>query len=124
MIGGESMDERVQAATSLMHSSLDRELSVEDMARAVNLSPSHFSHLFKAETGVSPLQYLKALRMRKAKELLDTTFLNVKQVMNSVGIRDKCNFARYFKRTYGLTPAKYKALRRHGRVIEAEFTTK
>lgn len=118
------MDERVQAATSLMHSSFDRELSVEDIARAVNLSPSHFSHLFKAETGVSPLQYLKSVRMRKAKELLDTTFLNVKQVMNSVGVRDKCNFARDFKRAYGLTPAQYKARRRHDQIVEAEFTTK
>jgi transcriptional regulator GlxA family with amidase domain len=118
------MDERVQAAASLMHKSFERELSVGDMARAVNLSPSHFSHLFKAEIGVSPLQYLKSLRMRKAKELLDTTFLNVKQVMNRVGVKDKCNFARDFKKAYGLTPARYKAHRKHGQTVEAGFTTK
>lgn len=118
------MDERIQAAASLMNSSFQGELSVEDIARAVNLSASHFSHLFKAETGMSPLQYLKSVRMRKAKELLDTTFLNVKQVMNTVGIRDKCTFARDFKRTYGLTPSQYKAHHRHALSATAEFTAK
>jgi transcriptional regulator GlxA family with amidase domain len=108
------MDERVQAVTSLMDRSFHQELSLEDMARTVNLSSSYLSHLFKAETGVSPLQYLKSLRMRKARELLDTTFLNIKQIMNRVGIKDKCNFAKEFKRTYGLTPAQYKGHRRRG----------
>lgn len=81
---------------------------MEDVARSVNLSSSHLNRLFRIETGFSPLQYLKSVRMRKAKELIDTTFLNVKQVMNTVGVKDKCHFARDFKRAYGLTPSQYR----------------
>ncbi|MET0624267.1 MAG: helix-turn-helix transcriptional regulator [Pyrinomonadaceae bacterium] len=90
-----------------LDSSYQEGLSVEDIARAVNLSSSHLTHLFKTEVGVPPLQFLKSLRMRKAKELMETTFLNVKQVMNRVGVKDKCHFARDFKRSYGLTPSQY-----------------
>jgi transcriptional regulator GlxA family with amidase domain len=102
------MDPRVEAVIALMDSSFHQELSTEDLARAVNLSSSYLAHLFKAETGVSLLQYLKSLRMRKAKELMETTFLSVKQIRSRVGARDKGHFARDFKRAYGLTPAQYK----------------
>jgi transcriptional regulator GlxA family with amidase domain len=101
------MDKRVQAVIVFLNSSYHEALSVEDIARAVNLSSSHLTHLFKTEVGVPPVQFLKSLRMQKAKELLDTTLLNVKQVMNRVGVKDKCHFARDFKRSYGLTPGQY-----------------
>ena len=92
-----------------MERSFHRELSVDDLARDVNVSASYLSHLFKEEMGISLMQYLKSVRMRKAKELMETTFLNVKQIMNSVGVKDKCHFSRDFKKTYGITPAEYKA---------------
>jgi len=78
------------------------------MARLVNLSPSRFSHLFKAETRLSPAEYLKSLKMQKAKELLETTFLTNQQVITRVGINDESHFWRDFKRIYGLTPAEYR----------------
>lgn len=57
---------------------------------------------------MAPLQYLKALRMEKAKHLLETTFLSVKQVMKVVGIRDESHFVRDFQRIYGLSPLAYR----------------
>ncbi|MFL6334294.1 MAG: helix-turn-helix domain-containing protein [Pyrinomonadaceae bacterium] len=102
------MDARVQAVVDLMESSYQREWSLEDLAQTINLSPSYLSHLFKAEVGVSPTHYLKSIRMRKAKELMESTFLNVKQVMYSVGVRDKCHFARDFKNIYGMSPNAYR----------------
>lgn len=102
------MDERVRRVIDFLDSSFNEELSIEDIARIVNLSSSHLARLFRTETGVTPFQYLKSLRMRKARELLETTFLNIKQIMNRVGVNDKCHFAQDFKRTYGLTPAQYK----------------
>jgi two-component system response regulator YesN len=119
-----NMDVRVQAVIALMDSSFHQELSVEDLARAVNLSSSYLAHLFKAETGVSLFQYLKSLRMRKAKELLETTFLSIKQIRNRVGVKDKCHFARDFKRTYGLTPTQYKEHFLADLIVKAEFASK
>lgn len=102
------MDVRVEAVIALMDNSFHQELSTQDLAQAVNLSSSYLAHLFKAETGISLLQYLKSLRLRKAKELMDTTFLSVKQIRSRVGAGDKGHFARDFKKTYGLTPAQYR----------------
>jgi transcriptional regulator GlxA family with amidase domain len=87
---------------------LGREVSLNELAQAVNLSASRLRHLFKDETGVSPAQYLKLQRMQRAKELLEATFLNVKEVMLQVGVKDKSSFVRDFKKLYGLSPSKYR----------------
>ena len=55
------------------------------------------------------MQYLKALRMQTACELLETTDLSIKQIMLGVGIRDESHFVRDFKRKYGMTPTQYRA---------------
>src|SRR5262252_8687969 len=103
------MDQRVETAILDMERQLNRQLSLADIAQSVNLSLSRFRHLFKMETGTTPAQYLKTLRMRRAKELVETTFLNMKQIMCRIGIRDKRHFAKDFERTYGLTPTQYRA---------------
>lgn len=104
------MDQRVQIVTSLIEDDLCREVSLVELARHVNLSPSRLSHLFKLEIGVSPTQYIKQLRMQRAKELLETTFLSVKEIMGRVGSNHQSHFARDFKRIYGVSPTKYKSL--------------
>lgn len=102
------MDQRIRTAIALMEKHLHRDLSLEELARSVNLSASRFRHLFKAETGIAPAQYLKVIRMRRARELIKTTHLTMKQVMSRVGVRDRRYFAKDFKRIYGLTPAEYR----------------
>jgi AraC family transcriptional regulator, transcriptional activator for feuABC-ybbA operon len=98
------MDQRVQGIIKLMESDFARHFSEDDLARAVNLSPWRLCHLFKRETGVSPLHYLKSLRMENAKNLLETTFFSVKQIMKMVGITDESHFVRDFQRVYGFSP--------------------
>jgi|RhiMetdeSRZDD1v2_1073273.scaffolds.fasta_scaffold112482_2 transcriptional regulator GlxA family with amidase domain len=102
------MDHRVQSVIDAMQLHLDEPLSVHELARAVNLSPWHLCHIFKSETRRAPLQYLRDLRMQRAKSLLETTFLSVKQVMIEVGVKDESHFVRDFKRIHGLSPAKYR----------------
>lgn len=114
------MDPRVQTVIALMESNYQKEWSLESLAESINLSPWYLCHLFKAETGISPLHYLKTLRLKKAKELMETTFLNVKQIMHSVGVKDKCNFARDFKKMYGVPPTRFRAGLR-AVVAEAKF---
>lgn len=103
------MDRRVQKVINYMKEDLCRELPFDEIARSVNLSSSRLRCLFKAETGMAPAHYLKYLRMQKAKELAESTFLNVKQIMDKLGIRDQSHFVRDFKRVYGLTPSQYRA---------------
>jgi len=109
------MDHRIKRVILEMETHLDSELSVDVLAQSVNLSTSRFRHLFKAETGTTPAQHLKSLRMSHAKKLVETTFLNIKQIRSSIGVRDKGHFARDFERSYGLTPTQYRARIRAGR---------
>ena len=102
------MDVRVQNVVALMRRDLRARLTLHDMARAVNLTSFHFCHLFKAETGHSPAKYLKALRLERARELLETTFLSVKEIRALVGLNDESHFARDFRATYGLTAHQYR----------------
>ena len=102
------MDFRVRQAIRLISADLRRPLILEEVARAVHLSPPRLRSIFKAETGVTPAQHLKLLRMQKAKQLLGESFLNVKQIMLQVGINDESHFVRDFRELYGLTPAEYR----------------
>ena len=102
------MDHRVKTVMELMEANLQRKMSMTELARAVNLSPWRLSHLFKTEIGIPPLQYLKALRMEKARVLVMSTFLSIKQIMNRVGITNESHFVKDFRRAYGLTPTQYR----------------
>lgn len=102
------MDRRVKRVIILMEQGFDQPLSVAGLAKAVNLSPGRLTHLFKSETDVALLHYLRALRMEQAKRLLETTFLTVKEVMIEVGVRDESHFVRDFESMYGISPARFR----------------
>ena len=99
----------MQAVLDLLGESLSSTPPVQELADAVNLSPSHLRRLFKVETGAPLNQYVKSLRLKKSKELMEQTFLNMKQIMFAVGVKDKSQFARDFKKLTGFTPTQYTA---------------
>ena len=103
------MDPRAMKIITHLNENFHRRLSCNEIARLVNISPSRLRHLFKAETGTSVARHLKSLRMQKARELLETTFLSVKEVMSRVGMSDESHFVRDFKKEFGLTPSQYRA---------------
>jgi AraC family transcriptional regulator of arabinose operon len=102
------VDRRVQAVIDYMWEDLSRPLRLNEVAHSVNLSASRLQHLFKANTNLTAAQYLKSLRMQRAKQLIDSTFLSTKEIMQRVGMRDESHFVREFKKIYGLPPASYK----------------
>ena len=102
------MDHRVKKVIALMEEYLHRGWPASRLARFVNISPSRLHQLFKDETGLPPGKYLHLLRMQQAKELLETSFLTIKEVMAKVGVADESHFVRDFKKVYGVTPAKYR----------------
>lgn len=85
------------------------------LSTLVNLSPSRFRHLFKQETGTTPGQYIKELRLRKAEKMLRTTFLSVKQVLKQVGLGSNAHFVHDFRKKYGMTPTAYRRTIRHSK---------
>src|SRR5215213_8180043 len=103
------MNPRVQEVIHLIQKDLSRKFTLSEMAQAVNLSAEHLRELFKSEIGMTPVQYQKKLRLLEARRLLESTFLNVQEVMVRVGLSDDSHFVRDFKKLYGLTPAQYRA---------------
>lgn len=100
------MDLRIQRVIVLIEEEHDRGLSLAGMARVVGLSPSRLRHKFKSEVGVTPTAYLQTIRFRKAKELLTTNHLTVKEVRAAVGISSDSYFTHQFKRAFGIPPSR------------------
>lgn len=109
------MDHRVEKVIALMEKYLHQGFSASRLAQFVNVSPSRLHQLFKEETGMPPAKYLHRLRMERAKELLENSYLSVKEVMARVGVADESHFVRDFKKSYGCTPAKYRERFHRGR---------
>jgi transcriptional regulator GlxA family with amidase domain len=103
------MDRRIQIVSSALETDLRRAWNIDQLGQLVNLSGSRRRHLFKAEMDQTPAQYLKAIRMKEAATLLQTTFLTVKEIMNRVGISNESHFVHAFKKAHGLAPSKYRS---------------
>lgn len=84
------------------------ELSLAEFAQSVNLSVWRLCHIFKSDVGMPPIRYLRLLRMERAKNLLESSFLSVKEIAYQVGLNDESHFVRDFKSTYGYSPAHYR----------------
>ena len=106
------MDQRVRAAITFMKTNLHRKLSAIEIAQTVRLSPAHLRELFKEETGTSLTRYRRDLQMQRAKHLLESTFLSVKEVAAAVGINGLSHFGKDFEQRYGARPSQYAARHR------------
>jgi AraC-like DNA-binding protein len=89
----------------------DPAFGVKNLAAAVDLSPSHTVRLLKQSTGVGLLHHLRNRRIARARQLLATTPLRVKEVAAAAGYSSTSHFCRQFKRTCGITPAGYRVNR-------------
>lgn len=89
-----------------IYDSLHRDLSVNDMAALIQMSPYHFSRLFKQSTGFSPHQYVIRCRLETAKELLLHSDLSIAEIAYSTGFSNQSHFTQQFKRHYQITPQK------------------
>ena len=83
-------------------------ITLDSLSETVYISKHYLSHLFKEQTGVSPIKYLTSKRMEKACELLSETELPVSEVSKAVGYEHPLYFSQVFKRIYGISPVKYR----------------
>src|SRR5260370_13790580 len=114
----DSMDQRVHAVIAFMRENLHRRLSVQEITQTVNLSPSRLREVFKKETGTSLVRYLRNLRMQQARDLLETTFLSVKEIAAKGGHNSVGQFPRNFQQAYCQTPSPHRA--RHDKTRHAK----
>ena len=95
---------RVAKAMNKMHQSYADGLTVQHLAEEANMSVSAFHSAFRKVTLESPLQYLKKVRLNKAKELIQLDGRRVNEAAHSVGYTSTSQFSREFKRHFNMTP--------------------
>lgn len=100
----------VAAALRIMEERFGESLRVEEIARAVFLSPDRFTEVFAKSVGRTPRDYLRYLRVEKAKALLRTGDLSMTEIAQESGFGDPAYFARAFRAAVGSSPSDWKKL--------------
>jgi len=103
-----------QAVRFIDRNFTDENISLNSVARAVNISSNYFSALFSQQMGMSFVEYLTEKRMELAKQLLQQTSKRSGEIANEVGYHDPRYFSFVFKKTQGCTPSAF----RNGEVDE------
>ncbi|MGQ7957282.1 AraC family transcriptional regulator N-terminal domain-containing protein [Pseudomonas sp. SP16.1] len=100
----DSQGQRIVRAIEWLNARYDQPLRIEELARAVNLSPSTLHHRFKAVTALSPLQYQKQLRLQEARRLMLCEGLEAAAAGYRVGYESPSQFSREYSRLFGAPP--------------------
>lgn len=99
---------RIGAIQKYIEEHFTEEIRIADLARQFFISPYYLSHTFKSQVGYSPKQYIQLNRLSYAKELLETTDLQVSQIAYKCGFGDTNNFIRAFKAWFNQAPNRYR----------------
>ena len=98
----------LQRAMSYLTERLDGSVRVPDLAKLVGVSPSHLTALFRKATGGGVLAHHSALRMAKARQLLDGSSAAVASIAEELGYEDPFYFSRQFRRFHGMSPTDFR----------------
>ncbi|MDO5154736.1 MAG: response regulator [Eubacteriales bacterium] len=104
----------IECAKEYIGQNYNKDISLVDVSREVNISPYYFSKVFKDETGWNFIEYLTNIRIEKAKELLLNTECSMKEICVMVGYSEPNYFSRSFKKNVGVTPTEYKEGKMNG----------
>ncbi len=98
----------IENAVGLIHSSFPERLSLEQMAEHAHLSKYHFLRLFRAETGLTPHEYVISHSVNMSKKMLWQTSATVADIASECGFSDSNSYIRAFKKLCGVTPNAYR----------------
>lgn len=101
-------DPLARQAAAWMAQDVARDFSADELAAACHASYRTLHRRFSAAAGMPPLEYLQALRVERAKSLLENSRLSVDGIVAEVGYTDVSSFRRLFVRLAGLSPAQYR----------------
>ncbi|WP_265562633.1 GlxA family transcriptional regulator [Streptomyces hygroscopicus] len=100
--------EPIRGVQDWIQENLHRALPVSELADRASMSPRHFARVFRRAVGVTPGQYVRRLRIARARQLLEVTELSVGQIASRCGFTTVETFLRAFGALLGLTPAQYR----------------
>lgn len=106
-----SYEDSVHKVKEYIAENLNENITIKDLAKLVNMSSSHFSRVFKQQTGFSPYDYILISRLNRAKYLLQTTNMTIASVAYEVGFNSESNFIYFFTENEGISPGKFRKLK-------------
>lgn len=98
----------VHQAVEYIYSNIHKRITLEDLASAVSLSPSHLSRLFKKEMGITVGDYIRTKKLERAKNLLKYSEFSYVDISNYLAYDSQSHFIKTFKAYEGITPKKYR----------------
>jgi len=102
----------VDNAILYMREHINENIPLSDLSKHYNYSVSRFSNLFKQKTGYAPIDYFLQMKMQKACQQLDFTSQSIKEVAFSMGFDDPYYFSKRFRTIIGVSPKKYRLLKK------------
>jgi len=118
LYSNEDLYQRVVEAKSFIDKNYFKDIDLNDIARAACFSKYHFLRLFKNIYDKTPNQYLRQLRIEKAKQLLHSG-IPVIEICNTVGFDSPSSFTGLFKKMTGFTPTAYQAKQKKSSLISS-----
>lgn len=106
---GPRVTDRLGTALDWARAHLDEPLTVQDLAREARLSARHLARRMRAESGLTPLEWLHQQRVTRAQDLLEHTAATVEQIAAKCGMGTATTLRRHFHRTVGVSPTAYRA---------------
>lgn len=98
----------IDRVIAYMNSHFDEKITVEGLAVLANLSASHFAKIFKTITGETPIDFLKTLRLKKARNMLVNSVDNITEIALKCGFNTSSYFSSCFTEKYQMTPSAYR----------------
>lgn len=109
--GEANYEENIQEIKDYIAENLNEKLTVQKLADRTLMSISHFSRVFKQQTGFSPYEYVLITRLNKAKYLLQKTEMSVAAIAYETGFNSESNFICFFTENEGVSPGKFRKLK-------------
>ena len=108
---GREIEKLIKMAQFEIRERLSQSINFESFAEKYHVSYSYFRRMFKIYTGLSPAQYHLQLRLHKARDLICTTDLSMKEITFNLGFESQFHFSKIFKKKFGVAPKHFKERR-------------
>ena len=108
LVGNQSKSQLSAAINYVNEHYCDSSLSLNEVAKEINISPSYLSAMFSRENKTTFVEYITSKRMEHAKELLLNTKEKTSAIAEKVGYKDPHYFSYIFKKTYGISPKEFR----------------
>lgn len=91
-----------------IHINLENHLTLEDIAKHIDITPQYAASCFKKHMGISLMKYMKKVKIDRAKVLLTTTNKSILEIALTLGFYDQSHFSKTFKSFEGVSPSKFR----------------